>query len=236
MKFPESTLLHLGIGYTTLDLRNESYQPIVGGNRKSLGFCVTHNYLVFNNDVILRPYPRDRPPGYSCPTLIYMYLDLDDALLSFGSDDEYWGVAFNFGNFKRNLKRPFHFMVGARGMVGKFMLFYKGRGECSKRTSQCFLWKHSSILCFSDVDSLHNAAPDLALPLEPQTSERRADPEDATTEATPAECTQFPHKASGIYCIYGVQNRKASFHELMFVAMQTLKIHCTNFEIEFGWL
>ena len=128
-KYSPEAHLSIGIGYSTLDLKKESYSGIVGGNRKSLGFCVTHNYLVFNNDVIMKHYPKSKPPDYCTPTLIYMYLDMDEGILSFGTDDEYWGVAFNFWNFKRNVKRPFHFMVGARGMVGKLMLFYKGHGK-----------------------------------------------------------------------------------------------------------
>ena len=128
-KYSPEAHLSIGIGYSTLDLKKESYSGIVGGNRKSLGFCVTHNYLVFNNDVIMKHYPKSKPPNYCTPTLIYMYLDMDEGILSFGTDNEYWGVAFNFGNFKRNVKRPFHFMVGARGMVGRLMLFYKGHGK-----------------------------------------------------------------------------------------------------------
>ncbi len=128
-KYNPDAYLCIGIGYTTLDLKGDYAGPIIGGNRKSLGFCVTHNYLHFDGEIVGKHYPRNKDNNYCSPTLIFMYLDLDEGKLSFGTDGEYWGIAFHFGNLKRNMKRPFHFMLCARGLVGKFMLFYKGHGK-----------------------------------------------------------------------------------------------------------
>ncbi len=120
--------LTVGIGYNSVDLESEYIIPTVGGNRKSMAFNIIQNSLVFNNHRV-DTYPRGKSSDFSVPTLFYMYLDLEQGKLSFGSEKEFWGIAFEFGNMRKNRNHPFHAMVGIRGVNGKIMMFYKGCGE-----------------------------------------------------------------------------------------------------------
>ena len=93
-----------------------------------MAFNVIQNELYFNYAKI-SAYPRKKPRDFCVPTLFYMYIDLDEGRLSFGSEVEYWGTAFNFGNMRKNKNKPLHVMVAFRAIRGKIMMFYKGQGE-----------------------------------------------------------------------------------------------------------
>lgn len=121
----------VGLGFS-VQTQNETGRCLVGGNSLSVGFNLVNNSLWYDG-VKVRHYPPGKPRYYSVPTLFYMYADFDDDLLSFGCDEEFWGVALTFKEIRRRSGKdcPLFPMASFRKIQGKFMIFYKGTGRIS---------------------------------------------------------------------------------------------------------
>ena len=60
----------------------------MGGTKQSMGFSLADNCLVYN-DVLISVYPRNKPRDFCAPTLINMYVDIDEEKLYFGVEDDF---------------------------------------------------------------------------------------------------------------------------------------------------
>ena len=118
----------IGIGYGDFSLSNGLSHPVVGGTKQSMGFSLVDNCLVYN-DVLIGVYPRNKPRDFCAPTLINMYVDIDEGKLYFGVEDDFWGLAFDFSELRNTTELEFYPMIGARAASGKLMMFYKGNGR-----------------------------------------------------------------------------------------------------------
>ena len=118
----------IGLSFGAIDFSKIKYEPYVGENHASMGVDVIRNVLRYNKTDISR-YPHHVNRDFIMPTLFYMYIDMDEGTLGFGSDSEYWGTAFNFGKLGK-IKKPMFVALSSSGVKGKVMMFYKGEGEC----------------------------------------------------------------------------------------------------------
>ena len=124
---PEASIC-LGIGYHTTQVHEDFEMYLVGGNKTSIGFDLVGNTLVFNGKLVTS-YPPNAAPDFCFPTLFYMYLDMDSKQISFGTEEQKWGVLCEFQSFRTSDTQPVFPMVAFRNVTGKFMMFYKGEGR-----------------------------------------------------------------------------------------------------------
>ena len=92
-----------------------------------MGLDLVKNKLRYNGRII-DSYPRAVSRDFCVPTLFFMYLNLLEGTLAYGSETEYWGTAFNFEPIRKNEDEPYYVMFCAGASKGKFMMFYKGEG------------------------------------------------------------------------------------------------------------
>ena len=118
----------VGIG-ASVHMHQEEGHHLVGGTRRSVGFNLVTKSLWFDGFKVAK-YPKGKSRDFCIPTLFYMYVDLENNQLSFGSEDEYWGVALSIGEIRRDAEDfPIFPMTSFRKVQGRLMLFYKGQGR-----------------------------------------------------------------------------------------------------------
>ncbi|CAD5122629.1 DgyrCDS11038 [Dimorphilus gyrociliatus] len=98
---------------------------IVGRTKSSVAFDLIGK-TIFHNNQIVKHYPGHMKEESCLPTLLYMYVDIDRSMLSFGCEKHFWGEALNLRLLGTKV-HGFLPVLSACGVTGSVMLFYKGQ-------------------------------------------------------------------------------------------------------------
>ncbi|CAH1781917.1 unnamed protein product [Owenia fusiformis] len=151
----------VGIGTVNAALYNSENVSLVGFNLHSWGWNLTSKCIIHCNQND-RWYPGNNDASFEVPEKFFVYLDMDEGILGFGTRDEYWGPAV-WG--LKGGKLPLFPMVGISCPGGHVQMLYTGsvpnhEAQLSNDASQKYVAKAAQgVTAFSSDGTVSNIAP-----------------------------------------------------------------------------
>lgn len=114
----------VGISRESAPLFTKGSKSLVGMTSASYGFDLIRHRIIHKGEVLGNCYPKS---GKAVPDNFLVYLNMDEGILSFGVDGEYWGKAVSDLNVK-NRNEPWYLMVGCSSPNAQVTVRYRGQG------------------------------------------------------------------------------------------------------------
>ncbi|KAL3836295.1 hypothetical protein ACJMK2_021732 [Sinanodonta woodiana] len=112
------TYATIGVGSLCTPLHTKPKTSLIGMTEASVGLDIVRKRIIYNGEP-----KKTYPPIFHVPEKFLMYVDCDSGKLSFGTDECFWGIAFE--NIDRQMY-PLHIMASLTEPNANLQIFYKG--------------------------------------------------------------------------------------------------------------